>query len=370
MNATLTPPYRPLPPGTEPTPRTWGDTDRPAIRPSRSVRLYPKEHGAYAILGVPLVTALFIVGLTPVTALLSIATIAAFLAHEPLLVLAGGRGARAKEEAPNARRISIVRLAVAAICGAAAFWLAGSVARAGMMICLLFVVVEFAVSATGHARTLAAQILALAGLALPSAVVLAAGGIGVGGATQFLLIWFAGRVATTVSVRLVIAQHKTATSPSKLATGDLLMLAAGGVCAIGLAMGDRQWLAAIPMLLAAVVLRFSPPHPKHLRSIGWSLLAVNVLSGMAIIWSMGHPSGLSTSTTGFQPVRFSISKRTGRKPVVPLKVNHAKIVAGFYACDGAVVSRPWLGGNAHLSGNAADSRKGCHHRWHAADRQR
>lgn len=264
----------------------------PVPQVARPARLYPKEHGAYAILAVPLVTALFIVGLTPVTALLSIATVAAFLAHEPLLILAGGRGTRAKQGAPHARQLLIGRLAVAAICGAAAFWFAGSVTRVGMMICLLFAVIEFTVSATGHGRTLAAQILALAGLALPSAVVLAAGGIGVSGAAQFLLIWFAGRVATTVSVRLVIAQHKTSTSNWALATCDLLMLAAGGVCAAGLVMGDRQWLAAIPMLLAAAVLRVRPPHPKYLKPIGWSLLAVNVLSGMTIILSMGHPSGL------------------------------------------------------------------------------
>lgn len=72
-------------------------------RITRHSRLYPKEHGAYAILGVPLATALFIVGLMPVTVLLSIATITAFLAHEPLLILAGGRGTRVRDAAPQAR---------------------------------------------------------------------------------------------------------------------------------------------------------------------------------------------------------------------------------------------------------------------------
>ncbi|MEQ9411106.1 MAG: YwiC-like family protein [Fuerstiella sp.] len=263
-----------------------------SVKPSRPPGLYPKEHGACAILGVPLVAALFIVGLTPVTTLLSAATVAAFLAHEPLMILAGARGARAAEAAPQARRLLVARLAVVAVCGSAAFWIANPIARVGMMVCLLFAVVESAVSATGHGRALAAQILALFGLALPSAVMLAAGGTAPAGAAQFLLIWFAGRLATTVSVRLVIAQHKASTSRWTVAAGDLLMLTAGVVCAAGMSLGDRQWLAAIPMLLAAVVLRVRPPHPRHLKTVGWSLLAVNVLSGIAVVWSMGQKSVL------------------------------------------------------------------------------
>jgi hypothetical protein len=258
---------------------------QPAMR-TQSTRLYPKEHGAYAILGVPLVTALFIVGLTPVTALLSIATVAAFLTHEPLLLLAGARGSRARAAAPQAGRILFGRLAMAIVCGAAAFWGVNSLARVGMMVCLVFAVGEIVASATGNSRTLAAQILALAGLALPSAVVLAAGGIDVDVAVQFLLIWLFGRVATTVSVRSVIVQHKASTSRRALVTCDLLILAAGCVCTVGFAFGDHLWLATVPMLLAALVLRVRLPHPKHLKQIGWSLLAVNVVSGFAVVWFM------------------------------------------------------------------------------------
>ncbi|MEZ5951774.1 MAG: YwiC-like family protein [Planctomycetaceae bacterium] len=265
--------------------------DSPALPGSHalpivSARLSPREHGAYAILGVPLVTALCIVGLTPVTVLLSIATSAAFLAHEPFLLLAGVRGPRARAAASQAGRILFGRLVMAFVCGGAAFWIANSVARVGMIACLLFAFMEYAVSATGNSRTLAAQILALAGLALPSAVVLAAGGIDAGVAGQFLLIWLFGRVATTVSVRAVIAQHKASTSSWALVTCDLLILVAGCICTVGFAFGDHLWLATLPMLLAALVLRVRLPHPKHLKQIGWSLLAVNVVSGFAVVCFM------------------------------------------------------------------------------------
>jgi YwiC-like protein len=43
--------------------------------------LSPKEHGAYAILAIPIVTAIFITGLTLVGLCVAIASIAGFLAH-------------------------------------------------------------------------------------------------------------------------------------------------------------------------------------------------------------------------------------------------------------------------------------------------
>ena len=253
-------------------------------------RLYPKEHGAYAILGVPLSTALFIVGLMPVTVLLSIATIAAFLAHEPQLILAGGRGTRVGDAAPQAVRLLLGRLAVALVCGARAFWMTSPIVRLGMIACLLFAMIDFALAAAGKSRTLAAQILAVAGLALPSAVVLMAGGVDLMVAGQFLLIWFAGRMATTVSVRLVIAQHKSSTSLRALRRCDMLLIVAGIFIGVGLVTGNRQWIAAIPMLVAAVLLRFHPPHPSRLKQIGWSLLVVNIASGIGMIWLMAHRS--------------------------------------------------------------------------------
>src|SRR6185503_16637530 len=60
--------------------------------------MLPREHGAYGQLLLPLATALAISD-THVSAILtSIAALAAFVAHEPLVVLLGRRGARAQRE--------------------------------------------------------------------------------------------------------------------------------------------------------------------------------------------------------------------------------------------------------------------------------
>ena len=58
--------------------------------------MFPKEHGAYGQLGFPLVTSLVVVGPAYPSLLVAVATIALFLAHEPMLVLLGHRGVRAR----------------------------------------------------------------------------------------------------------------------------------------------------------------------------------------------------------------------------------------------------------------------------------
>ncbi len=55
--------------------------------------LLPREHGAYAQLGFPLVTALALGDLGVAPLLLVVGIIAVFLVHEPVMVLSGGRGA-------------------------------------------------------------------------------------------------------------------------------------------------------------------------------------------------------------------------------------------------------------------------------------
>lgn len=249
------------------------------------VWLYPKEHGAYAILGVPLIVAMLIVGLTPLTLLFSIASVCAFLAHEPMLILTGGRGHRARMATPQARPLLIRRLIVAVSCGLLAFTLSLPLAQAGMSLCLLFASIEVAVAATGKSRTLAAQLIGLAGLTLPSAVLLTIGGLEIEVASQFWLIWFSGRVATTASVRTVIARHRKNISASHTArVCDALLVAVIMICGGGMLVGTQQWLITIPLLVSAVVLRTLSPHPRCLKQVGWSLLAVNVLSGVLQLW--------------------------------------------------------------------------------------
>ncbi|MEZ6131253.1 MAG: YwiC-like family protein [Planctomycetaceae bacterium] len=246
-------------------------------------RLHPKEHGAYFVLAIPLVVSLFIAGLTPTTLSIAIAAFAAFLAHEPLLIVAGSRGNRVRESTPAAARTLVVRIAVTVVCGTTAFWLGGQSVRLGLITCIVFSGIQLVVSTKGYSRTLGGQILGIAGLTLPSAVVLLAGGIELAAAVQFWLMWFAGRMATTVSVRSAITHHKSSASLWATRTCDILLAIAFAVCAVGLFRGSAIWFVTLPLLLAASVLRFFSPHPRHLKQVGWSLLVVNTISGIIAI---------------------------------------------------------------------------------------
>lgn len=65
--------------------------------------MLPKEHGAYGQLGFPLVTSLIVAGPAYASVLVAAAAVALFLAHEPMLVLLGYRGVRARTtDAPRA----------------------------------------------------------------------------------------------------------------------------------------------------------------------------------------------------------------------------------------------------------------------------
>ena len=80
---------------------------RVSLTIARRRLLLPKEHGAYAEIGFPLLTVLLLGVPSSAALLLSIAVVCVFLLHEPALVLLGHRGARIKREAGG----SAVRLA-------------------------------------------------------------------------------------------------------------------------------------------------------------------------------------------------------------------------------------------------------------------
>ncbi len=95
--------------------------------------LWPREHGVYAQVSLPLFTGLFI-SPTLAGALIGSAVVAAFLLHEPLLVLAGGRGNRRKAELATTAKTHLAVLASGALAaGGGGFLLAPLPARVALM---------------------------------------------------------------------------------------------------------------------------------------------------------------------------------------------------------------------------------------------
>ena len=264
-------------------------TQPPGI--ARPVRLHPKEHGAYAILGVPLVVALVLGGLNTVAVLTTIATIAGFVANEPLMVLAGRRGERARSTTPSALPILGSLLLLTMLAGVAAFWLSSSTVRWTLVACALFAAAGFAMSAAGWQRSLTAQLTGIIGLTLPSAAVLLAGGFDSGTVARLSAAWIIGRVATTIAVRSVVALQKASIHHKAPRINDVLLAAAVLACVIGSVSAMRECLFIVPLVASALFLRLRPPpiqHMRHMRRIGYALRAANAATSVLMIgWYAG-----------------------------------------------------------------------------------
>ena len=255
------------------------------VGPTSPVRLHPKEHGAYAIVGVPLVVALFIGGLNPVAVLAAIATIAGFVANEPLMVLSGRRGERARLSTPSALTALEVLLLITVFFGSTAFWLGSESVRIVLMACAVFAVAGFAMSVAGWQRTFIAQLTGIVGLTLPSAVVLLAGGMDSPSVVCLSAAWVLGRVATTTAVRSVVAFQKTSTHHHVPRINDFVLASVVLGCAGGFFFGVSACLLIAPLIASAIYLRLQPPLISRMRQIGYSLLAANLVSGLwMIVW--------------------------------------------------------------------------------------
>jgi hypothetical protein len=134
----------------------------------------PREHGAYGQLAFPLLTAYAVAGVTSPALLVGGSAIAAFLAHEPLLVVAGRRGPRARREAgPRALRWLVATGGIAVAAGVAALMLAAPAARPWFLLPLapaLVVAIALALDDEKSAAGELAVALAFSSLAVPVCV--------------------------------------------------------------------------------------------------------------------------------------------------------------------------------------------------------
>ncbi len=248
-----------------------------------SSKLRPKEHGAYAILAIPMVTAFLIAGATWPGICVAAAAVAGFLANEPLLVAWGQRGKRAQRSTPLARSRLLILLTVTILCGSAAFAIATAPVRIALVACLAAAVGTFALAAAGFYRTLSFQLFAIVGLSLPSVAIFLSGGLSFSSGLMFWGVWLLGFPATTVAVRSVIAAQK---SQSRRFCDFILIPISLGVLASPFPL--MSWAApAIPMIAASWYLRIYPPPARHLKRVGWALVLSTIATGAWVaVWMM------------------------------------------------------------------------------------
>lgn len=260
----------------------------PAAIPLSKV-LVPREHGAWAQLLVPLASALTIGGFGLPGLAVAGAALAAFMGHEPLLVLLGHRGPRAKAQHGE--------LAARAVAGSSAVLLASLLVAARSLgpdldllaPPLLLGAPVLLLALRKRERTLGGELLAACALAawsVPAAHL--------SGASRATSLWiglaFAAAFAlSTFAVRGVIANHKHPEEARGLraaaALGGLAILAVSLALTMAGPVPTAFAVALVPMELFAMSLSAFPPHPRHLYRVGFSNLAASLV--MAVLLVLG-----------------------------------------------------------------------------------
>lgn len=257
---------------------------RPRPEPSGPRSLAPREHGAYGQLFVPLVAALAMGRPSIGAAGLAIAGSAVFFAHEPALILLGRRGDRARREVGEraGERLALL-LAIALVAGLVA-------ATSAPMSALVTAAAPLVLGAfvgwlvtRGQEKTTSGEMAAaaaLAGVAVPVAI---AAGVAPSTAWGAWGAWVIAFGASTWAVRAVIAHQKARVSPGRRV---LPLVVAGAVSLAAAAQGVVPWFcaaAAAPMILVALAIAASPPHPRSLKRVGWSLVGASIAAAAILV---------------------------------------------------------------------------------------
>src|SRR5690606_3444286 len=124
-----------------------------------TVSLKPKEHGAYAIVIIPMLTALLTRDAGIVGVAVVVASLAGFFAHEPLLVALGHRGQRIRRDAPEARARAMGLLSLSVFAGATAMGFGTPTVRLTLAGCLGFAILCLMLAAARQHRTLGGQLM-------------------------------------------------------------------------------------------------------------------------------------------------------------------------------------------------------------------
>lgn len=245
--------------------------------------LLPREHGAWAQLAFPLLTGLILGRGAPGAFAFAGVAVAAFLAHEPAAVLRGARGVRLKNELAGRARTRLLWLGgalatgvlAAALVAPARAWQAATVPGVlGLLLVPLFL--------AGRLKSLGGEVLLTAALA---SLVLPLGRSGPAGMPEVALagaVWFGAFVPPIVTVHALKARVK------QRGRGRWLLVAAPLVALLVIAGALTAWallppwgrasLAVLPPAVATLGVAVSAPHPRHLKQVGWTVAAADVVA--------------------------------------------------------------------------------------------
>lgn len=255
---------------------------------AKTPSLLPREHGAYAQVVFPLLTALALGGITASALLLVLAVLTVFLAHEPVLVLLGSRGGRAKRETSALAGRRLAWLIMAGLpAGLVGLWLAPPAARVAASIPLALAVVLAPLILRRQEKTAAGETLVAITLSAAMIPVAAAGGATLSVAAGAAVVWASVFVLGTLTVRGIIARAKKTAQAGWSPLAGPALSASAILLASALALTEQvpalAALAVVPTAVVALVFGLLGVHPRNLRRMGWSLVASNLAVLAALI---------------------------------------------------------------------------------------
>lgn len=242
--------------------------------------LFPREHGASMMLLFPLVTAWLLGEPSVASIALGVAAILVFVSHESLLVVAGKRGARRREEVgAEARRWLAVLGGAALVLGGIGLALASPAARLACVVPALLAIPVAFVAAKGRERRTGVELVvaaALSSIVLPLGI---AGGLDPAHAGGVALAWWTTFAVGTIAARGVLLQMKDGGKRLAIGRAVALVVLTG---ALALAVLDpvppALALAPAPTALGALLVTTRPPSPKHMARVGLGLVATSCMA--------------------------------------------------------------------------------------------
>lgn len=256
-------------------------------------RLRPREHGAYAMLVFPIVSGLVMGGLSWAGIAFAGLAVCGFLAHESTLVVLGARGERIRSKQAAQARSRLLRLAAVAVVASGTFAVTAPAAawRAALPSASLAVVVGVLLL-TRKTKSLPGEILVAATFSSVHAV-LAAGG-GADDRVTYLpaAAWVVCFTLATLCVHALKRRFKGrgpgrwAVLVAPLLAGIVVVLGVVGVVPRHHPVGAVA-ASVLPMASAVLLLSALPANPRHLKRVGWTFVAADVLTLGVLVWGLG-----------------------------------------------------------------------------------
>jgi hypothetical protein len=238
----------------------------------------------------PLVTGLAIGGVGAAPVALAVAAALAFVAHEPLLVVLGQRGARLRAECGREAGCLLAGLGgLALLAGAGGVALAPPGARPATLVPAGLGLVVVLLVWRRRERTVPGELLVAAALSSCGFAVAAAGSAPLGVALRCWVTWLLAFAAVNVTVHTVLGRLRSHGAVDRRPVAATVVGGALGTTALLVAEGilpSVVLVALLPTALTALALTVVPVPPRRVRTSGWALMAATGATALLLILGM------------------------------------------------------------------------------------